>query len=462
MTNVLRVAMVDPNDGTREKLKAMLLSIDTLWLEADCSRYEFFADVLSQTNPDVAVVALDADSAKSIALVERISREWSDCVVLAASSSSDGQLILRAIRAGAREFLTFPLSEGELKAALERVSIQKFGSSDSKRGSCELIAIAGATGGVGSTSVASNIGCILASEPGRSVGLIDLDLALGDADVFLNVIPDYTLADVVQNVSRLDIQLLKKSLTKHASGLYLLPRPVELHDTGAITPESLRKVIGLMKASFTHLVVDLSKSYSDVDISVMEAANKVLLVTQLDLPCLRNVVRLLMSFEEIEGLKQKVEIVVNRAGLDSGQISLKKAKETLGRDVYALLPNDYRTMVSVRNNGVPLITQAPKAPITMAMREMVDKLAGTVEQSMPAKRPTRNYQKAAGRNSGPVAPNRRFNILDRGDLSSLWSTQSGLHRDPLGHRDATKSKPTVIAASMTVKPVVKPMFHRCG
>ncbi len=379
MTNVLRVAMVDPNDGTREKLKAMLLSIDTLWLEADCSRYEFFGDVLSQTSPDVAVVALDADTAKSISLMERISREWPDCVVLAASSSSDGQLILRAIRAGAREFLTFPLSEGELKAALERVSIQKFGSSDSKRGTCELIAVAGATGGVGSTSVASNIGCILASEPGRSVGLIDLDLALGDADVFLNVIPDYTLADVVQNVSRLDIQLLKKSLTKHASGLYLLPRPVELHDTGAITPESLRKVIGLMKASFTHLVVDLSKSYSEVDISVMEAANKILLVTQLDLPCLRNVVRLLMSFEEIEGLKQKVEIVVNRAGLDSGQISLKKAKETLGRDVYALLPNDYRTMVSVRNNGVPLITQAPKAPITMALREMVDKLAGVQE-----------------------------------------------------------------------------------
>jgi len=232
--------------------------------------------------------------------------------------------------------------------------------------------------------VASNLGCILAGEPGKSVALLDLDLALGDADVFLNVIPDYTLADVVQNVSRLDIQLLKKSLTKHASGLYLLPRPVELHDTNAITAESLRKVIGLLKASFTHLIVDLSKGYSEVDMSVMEAANKVLLVTQLDLPCLRNVVRLMMSFEEIAGLKQKVEIVVNRAGLDSGQISLKKAKETIGREVYALLPNDYRTMVSVRNNGVPLITQAPKAAITIALREMVAKLAGETEASQTA------------------------------------------------------------------------------
>lgn len=376
MSNVLRLAMVDPNDGTREKLKAMLLTIESIWLEADCSRYEFFPDVIAQTSPDVGVLALDADPAKSISLVERISKEHPECVLLVVSASNDGQMILRAIRSGAREFLTLPLSKDELESALNRVCAQKFGGTDSKRGSCEVIAVAGATGGVGSTSIASNMGCMLASEPGRSVALLDLDLALGDADVFLNVIPDYTLADVVQNVSRLDIQLLKKSLTKHSTGLYLLPRPVELQDANAITPDNLRKVVGLLKASFTHLIVDLSKSYSLVDMSIMEAANKILLITQLDLPCLRNVVRLMMSFDEVAGLREKVEIVVNRAGLDSGQISLKKAKETLGRDIYALLPNDYRTMVSVRNNGVPLITQAPKAAITAAMREMVSRLSG--------------------------------------------------------------------------------------
>ncbi len=215
--------------------------------------------------------------------------------------------------------------------------------------------------------------------PETASRLLDLDLALGDADVFLDSIPDYTLADVVQNVSRLDIQLLKRSLTKHSSGLYLLPRPVELHDTLAITDESLRKVIGLLKASFTHLIIDLSKTYSAVDMAAIESATRVILVTQLDLPCLRNVVRLMMSFEEIEGLHSKVEIVVNRAGLDSGQISLKKAKETLGREVFALLPNDYRTMVEVRNNGVPLITQAPKAAITVAIRELAMKLEKDTE-----------------------------------------------------------------------------------
>ena len=376
MTNVLRIALVDPDDETRESLKSMLLGMDTVWLEADCSRYEFFPDVIEQTAPDVGVITLDSDTEKSIRLVERLASEAPDTVILAASESTDGHLILQTIRAGAREFLTLPMSHEDLASALSRVNQQKFGSSDGGARGCEVIAIAGATGGVGTTSAAVNLGCIFASDARNSVALLDLDLALGDADVFLDAIPDYTLADVVQNVSRLDIQLLKQSLTKHSSGLYLLPRPVELHDTAAINDESLRKVIGLLKASFTHLVIDLSKTYSTVDMAAIEAASKVLLVTQLDLPCLRNVVRLMMSFEEFDGLQDKVEIVVNRAGLESGQISLKKAKETIGRDIYALLPNDYRTMVEVRNNGVPLINQAPKAAITQAMRDLAAKLGG--------------------------------------------------------------------------------------
>jgi len=370
MSNVLRVALIDPNDSTREELKSLLISMDAVWLDADCSRYEFFPDVVAQTSPDVAVIALDSDPEMTISMVERIAKNFPLCVMLVVSASTDGHLILRTIRSGAREFLSLPLSKHDLEAALTRVNAQRFPGTDAHQGGCEIIAIAGATGGVGCTSIASNIGCILAKGQGRSVVLLDLDLALGDADVFLNVIPDYTLADVVRSVSDLDIHLLKKSLTKHTSGLYLLPRPVELRETAMVTADSTQRVIGLLKASFTHVVIDLSKTYSEIDLAAMESADRVLLVTQLDLPCLRNVVRLLMSFEEIDGLSEKVEIVVNRAGLDSGQISLRKAKETLGRDIFALLPNDYRTMVSVRNNGVPLLDHAPKAPITLALRDL--------------------------------------------------------------------------------------------
>jgi pilus assembly protein CpaE len=124
------------------------------------------------------------------------------------------------------------------------------------------------------------------------------------------------------------------------------------------------------------LVLDLSKSYTPLDQVALQMADEVLLITQLDLPCLRNVVRLLMSLGAIAGMADKVKVIVNRVGLENGQISLKKAQETIGREIFWQLPNDYRTMVEVRNNGVPLVEQAPKAAITQAIVNLSQALRG--------------------------------------------------------------------------------------
>ena len=203
--------------------------------------------------------------------------------------------------------------------------------------------------------------------------MLDLDLCLGDADVFLDTIPEYTLSDVAQNIGRLDLTLLKRSLTKHDTGLYLLPRPVQLEDARHITTDELTRVLGLLKASFTHIIVDTSKSFSTFDMEVLTQSDEVLLVTQLDLPCLRNVVRLMAYFKQTANLEDKVKIVVNRVGYDTGQISLRKAQETIGREIFWQIPNDYRVMVEVRNNGVPLVQQAPRAAITQSINQLGDR-----------------------------------------------------------------------------------------
>jgi pilus assembly protein CpaE len=377
MSNVLRLAIVDPVDASRDALKTTLLGMDMVWLEAECSRYEFFADVVAQTHPDIGIVSLNHNPEKALELVSQLQESSPNCSIVVISSSTDGGLILRAMRAGVKEFLPQPVRIEDLVAALQRIGSQRSGRGDKSRGST-VIAVAGATGGVGSTSVAVNLGCVLAADPKNMVALIDIDLCLGDADVFLDTIPECTLLDVAQNVTRLDFTLLKRSLTKHASGLYLLPRPVQLEDMALITPDDLRRVIGLLKATFTHLIIDLSKSYSPIDMVALEMANHVLLVTQLDLPCLRNIVRLMMSFSQMESIKEKIKIVVNRAGLDN-HIGLKKAQETIGREIFWQLPNDYRVMVEVRNNGVPLIEQAPKAAITQSIIALAEALCGSNE-----------------------------------------------------------------------------------
>ncbi len=391
MKNVVRVAIVDPNDVTRGLLKDMLLGLDQIWLDADCSRYEFFTDVVSQSHPDIALVSLDADSNKALALVAKLTQELPNTSVLVLSSSQEGSLILQAMRNGAKEFLNFPLKIEDFLAALDR--IRQTGNGQNGEGrvrSSQVITVTGVGGGVGCTSLAINLACILARNERNSVALLDLDLALGDADVWLDIIPDYTIQDVAENITRLDYSLLKRSLTKHDCGAFLLPRPVQMENATAITPDELRRVLTLLKATFTHLVIDVSKSYGPLDLAAMEASDAVLLVTQLDLPCLRNVVRMMQYFDQNETLAEKIQIVVNRLGLEDSQISFNKALETIGRDISWQIPNDYATMVDSRNNGVPLISRSQKAKVTKALEKMAlsfDRDAANEAEAAEEKKP---------------------------------------------------------------------------
>src|SRR5579862_8967 len=291
MKSVCRLAIVDPNDATRAGLKHMLLGIDVVWLEAECSRYEFFSDVVMQTQPDIALVAIDADQTQGLAIIARISQELPTCSVLVVSSSTEGNIILQAMRNGAKEFLNYPMRLEEFLAALNRIQqIHGMREGETEVRDSQIYTIAGAAGGVGCTSLAVNLACILAQNPGNSVAVIDLDLSLGDADVWLDIIPDYTIQDVAENITRLDYALLKRSLTKHECGAFLLPRPIHLEDATPINPDELRRVIALLKATFSHLIIDISKSYGPLELAAMKAADTVLLVAQLDLPGLRNVV----------------------------------------------------------------------------------------------------------------------------------------------------------------------------
>ncbi len=367
MNAVVRLAIVDPKDSSRTAIKNLLMGLDTMWLEAECSRYDFFSDVVAQTQPDIALISLDADPAKALALVGKVTQDLPNTSVLVVSSSQEGSLILQAMRQGAKEFLASPLRLEDFLGAIERIQQQRGGRNDVQVRSSRVITVAGASGGVGCTSLAINLACILARNERNSVAIIDLDFALGDADVWLDIIPVYTIQDVAENISRLDYALLKRSLTKHACGAFLLPRPVQLDDHTYMAPDQLKRVIALLKATFTHLVIDISKSYGPLDLTALEMSDVALLVTQLDLPCLRNVVRLMQYFEQREGLSEKTKVVVNRQGLEDAQISMSKALETIGREISWTIPNDYATMVEARNNGIPLMDQAPRAKITRAM-----------------------------------------------------------------------------------------------
>jgi pilus assembly protein CpaE len=381
MKDVQRVAIVDPSDTTREPLRNMLLGVESVWLEAECSRYEFFPDVVQQSRPDLVVVALDADHAKALHLIGHLVAEFSGLPILAVSARGDGQSILQALRSGAKEFLTQPVVLEELLVALQRlrqsrVVVNANGTSVAPQAHSQSIAILGTRGGVGCTSLAINLGCNLAQDKSHNVALIDLDLALGDADVALDLMPDYTLADVALNIDRLDMTFLRRSLIKHGTGLSLLPHPMQLEDVGLIHEDHLQRVIGLLKASYDQLIFDLSKRFTPTDFAAMRLADVILLVAQLELTSLRNVVRMMHALGAEEGLGDKVKVLLNRVGAAETEISLKKAEETIGKPVFWQVPNDTRSMLGSRNAGVPLMEFAPKSKLHQNLQGLAQTLFG--------------------------------------------------------------------------------------
>jgi pilus assembly protein CpaE len=382
MRDVQRVVIVDPADATREELRNVLLGMESVWLEAECSRYEFFLDVIQQSSPDVVLISLDSDQAKALNLISTLASQAPELPILAISARGDGQAILQALRCGAREFLTAPVVLEELLKALKRLA-PRVGSSDGHNGApinpnktdATVVAILGSRGGVGCTTLAVNLGATLAQEKSHSVALVDLDLALGDADVLLDQISDYTLADVAVNVDRLDMQFLRRSLSKHSSGLSLLPHPVQMEDVSLIKEEHLQRVIGLLRASFTHLILDLSKGFTATDMTALQMADKVLLVTQLELCSLRNAVRQLLTMGNDPELSRKVEVVVTRVG-NENDITLKKAEETLGKPIFWQVPNDPKTLIESRNQGIPLVQSAPKCKVQASIAGLAEALTG--------------------------------------------------------------------------------------
>ena len=184
MKSVLRIATMDPEESTRNLLKTLLLGIDTVWLEAECSRYEFFMDVIQQTQPDMALINVDSNPQQAIDLIGEITRTAPQCAVLVISDSQEGSLILQVMRNGAREFLNMPLQLDDFIAALDRIRTALGGTDGESAGNTgQIISIVGVGGGVGSTSMSVNIAATLAQDPANSPVIIDLDLTLGDADV---------------------------------------------------------------------------------------------------------------------------------------------------------------------------------------------------------------------------------------------------------------------------------------
>ena len=212
--------------------------------------------------------------------------------------------------------------------------------------------------------------------------MLDLDLLFGSVDACLDIPPDHTLCHVLQNFERLDLTLLKRSIPRHETGLYVLPHPEAIADVASIDPENLRRFFGLLRAPFNTVVIDSSKGLLASDFTAFEMSDVILVVVQLDLVCLRNTSRLIGLFQQFDGLADRVKLVANRSGSLETEISLKKAEETLKMPVSWQVPNSSRPFQEARNKGVPLSEVAKGSRAHQVFLEIARSLRPAARQSI--------------------------------------------------------------------------------
>src|SRR5262249_45253364 len=152
-----------------------------------------------------------------------------------------------------------------------------------------------------------------------------------------------------------------------------------------IHDEHLGRVIGLLRASYSHLIFDLSKRFTPTDWTALRVSDAIVLVGQLELTSLTNVVRMLHTMDKEDGFRDKVKVVMNRVGAEDSDIPMEKAQETIGKPIYWQVPNDAKAMLGARNSGVPLIQHAPKSRAHQSLVGLANALCGKTPADAPKK-----------------------------------------------------------------------------
>ena len=345
----LCIAVICPDEPHRHAATSMLRECQSGAVHEFKAYPPALADVprVLGDNYDVILVELDSDPEYALDLVETICARGL-ATVMVYSAQTDPGLLLRCMRAGAREFLTLPLDSGTLAEALVRVSVLRAGSRAPRKKDGRLLVFLGAKGGSGVTTLACNFATSLAKESGLRTLLIDFNLPLGDAAISLGIKAQYSISSAFQNASRLDVNFLSTLLVQHESGLFVLAAPGELAPT-YVSAEAIDKLLDVARQSFDYVVVDAGSRLDLQREHLFDESATIYLVTQVGIPELRNSHRLIAQLSAAGS--PKLEIVINRYDPRSVEIDEEHITKALTRPAKWKIPNNYAAVRRMQNTA---------------------------------------------------------------------------------------------------------------
>ncbi len=369
--HVLSVALIGPQEQHR-KAVASALAGSQANVTREFTAYPDLDDVpaILDAGYDVIIVDLDSDPEHALDLVEHICGN-SPVTVMVYSSHADSELLVRCMRAGAREFLSQPIASSTIAEALVRASVRRPTVRPAKKTLGKLFVFTGAKGGSGVSTLANNFAILLSQESHKNTLLLDLDLPLGGAALDLGITTPFSTANALQNIGRLDSNFLSKLLTKHTTGLFVLSAPDKYTPIHA-SNEDLAKLLTVARQDFDYVVVDAGSSVGSNYKTLLEGAAIVYLVTQVSISELRNSNRLISEFFTLPS--PKLEIVLNRFTQNTLGIDEENITKALTKPATWKVPSDYGTVQRAQNTATPLALG--DSSITEILRQMARTACG--------------------------------------------------------------------------------------
>jgi pilus assembly protein CpaE len=379
-TSDLYIAVISPDAKRRSAALRALGECHAGKIQEFLSYPSDLEDVPRTLNREFDIVLVDLDTTPKLALnlVESISIRGL-AIAMVYSAQADSDLLLRAMRVGAREFLTLPFNPGAMAEALVRASALHSVTRPQEKADGSLLVFLGAKGGSGVTTLACNYAVSLAQESGQKTLLIDLNLPLGDAAINLGIKPRYSTVNALQNSSRLDASFLSTMLIKHSSGLSVLAAPSELA-TVQFPDDAVDKLLKVAREEFDYVVVDAG-SRLDLQHTILFAeADTIYLVTQIGIPDLRNSNRLISMLSTAGS--PKLSIVINRYDPRSMEIDEEHITKAFTRPADWKIPNNYIAVRRMQNTATSLMED--DSEISRAIRQMTRSVSG--QPAIPEKK----------------------------------------------------------------------------
>ena len=314
------------------------------------------------SSPDVALVDIRSDASSGMAAIERLRAAHASIAIFAIAQTAEPDLILQAMRAGANEFFAWQpgdathgsrTMEESFHAAVRRTAARRDAATAGARPPCITYVFLGAKGGAGATTVSVNCAVELAKLTKRGTVIVDLKPCLGEVALFLGVRPRFTVLDAIENLHRLDKDFLKELVSRNKSGLDILAGSEHFDRPNAQDATAVEELLRVLARSYEYVVIDAGNTINACAVSALYAADTVFLVTNPDVPSIRNAQRLVDRVRQLGAGTERVKVLLNRAS-DQLLIAPKQIETALGYGIHHTFTSDYRTVSTALNSGVPL------------------------------------------------------------------------------------------------------------